>query len=186
MLSNIILVLICILRLSKEYIGLSEDFKKAKVFHSITSVILILITAYSIKNLEVVLRNYNLFMEGFNNTIGILTPIVRIINFYIHMIVSILIFINTFYIMARNEKSRSYLIYLMIITIPFSAISLYELQKPAGHFNDLIIFIIGIVVYSVFFGGIALIYNNKFMIDFFSSKRKHETISTVLNTKTDN
>lgn len=174
MLSTIILILICILRLSREYNGLRGKYLKAKIFHSLTTTILILITAYSIKNIQTLFVHSNLILERYGTNIGILTPLILTINFYFDLILSIIIFVITFLIIDRNEKARKILIYLLILLIPSSMISFYELQKPVGNFNDIYIFIIGFVIYTLFFGGIAILYKYKFMIEFFLSKKKNQ------------
>jgi len=170
MFRELTLAIICAFLLLMEYRKTKKAFVKAKIFHFITSLFIVVYHFGSFKDLALFIVKFNQeyirLTEGYSGFLGK----VNVVNYFLYLLVSIFLTILGAGLIHKMESVRKLILDFILVFIPINSLSIYMY----GIKNDsdyMAIYLFGGIIMSILvYGSIIYLYKQKFMIDFFQSK----------------
>jgi hypothetical protein len=174
-------------------IGLAQDYQrdkgkniKAKVLHAVCLTVLIVSYAGSFKILGMLIRDFDGARERFSTNVGPISGEIHWIIYLVHSALVMTIIILAYQMIRRLDKSRRLLVKLLPLAGLLEVFGFYRGWVTDGDdlgVNHGMVILIGLL----FVGGITtlifLVYNSRFMKEFFAfgqlEKMSHTKIVVV-------
>jgi hypothetical protein len=147
--------------------------KMAKTFQTICLALIVLHTATSVRYFGWLFRHFDKAQEKYTSDVGIIPGEVHFLIFVSNILLLLSVLIIAFFLANRNLKARKLLFYFLpalALTETFNVYRGWLSDGDDAGFNHGIIFLIGFVIFGTISSGILLLYNTKFMKDFFNYK----------------
>ena len=170
MIQKLVLGIICSYFLFSDFSKSKSGNYKAKIFHFISTLFIIIYHSNAINDLSRMFIHYHQMRSDLTKNLDEIDSLVNIINYSIYLFACIFLFLFGIGLINRSNDSRIYVVNLVLYFIPSTAINIYIISKKEGHTNAGMYFLLGLMGATIVYGSISLIYSRKYMIDFFNEK----------------
>ncbi|MBK9147936.1 MAG: hypothetical protein IPM12_09005 [Flavobacteriales bacterium] len=142
----------------------------AKVVHAVVLVLIIVMHTYSVKQAGYLIQHFSEFKASHSAPVGIVPGDLNFITLMLHEILSVIVLFVAFSTARRIKRAVILFRALLVISVPVKVISYYRgFMEASPDLPNWIALGTGVIVITLIYGGIAVLYGTRFMRAFFNS-----------------
>jgi hypothetical protein len=171
---TIIISVLLITGLAKNYRLDAGEHKKAKIIHAICLTLLCLSYSGSFRHVGWLMFHFDKTREIYSADIGAVPGNIHFLIYLVHLVLALFILMLSYQMINRNTKARVQLLYFLPFLALTEAFNFYRgwfSDGDDGQINHFLVFWVGLVLFGGLSALIIIVYTGKSMKSFFAMQR---------------